>query len=240
MEISKGVKIVDVGLKIGKHLIIADLHIGFEEALSKQGIFMPRFQFNDTIKKLNQMILVSKPEIIVVNGDLKHEFGTISMQEWRETLKVLDLLLQNSKRVILIKGNHDTIIGPIAKKRNVDITDNFLIEEGKKKILVMHGHVEPDKKLLKNKNIDLIIMGHEHPAISLREGAKTETYKCFLKGEYHKKELIVMPSFNPVTEGADILKEKLLSPLLNKRIDDFEVYVVSDRTYFFGKVRNIR
>ncbi|MFC1753430.1 metallophosphoesterase [Thermoproteota archaeon] len=234
MEISKGIEIVDLGLKIDKTLIMGDLHIGFEEALNKQGVMVPRFQFKDLVKRLENILKQAKPEMIVVNGDIKHEFGKISDQEWRETLKVIDLLTKNSRKLILIKGNHDTILGPIAKKRDIEVVESYEINKGK--ILIVHGH----KEIKMPKNTRTIIIGHDHPAVSIREGPRSERFKCFLKGVYKKKELIVMPSMNLVTEGVDVLKEKLLSPFLQGNIDDFEVFVVSDRVYDFGKMKNIK
>ncbi|PIN86324.1 phosphoesterase [Candidatus Woesearchaeota archaeon CG10_big_fil_rev_8_21_14_0_10_44_13] len=245
MDISKNIKIVDLGLKIGKTLILADLHIGYEEALNKQGLMVPRFQFKDLQERLEKILKKANPDVIVVNGDIKHEFGRISGQEWRETLKILDLLARNSKRVILVRGNHDKKLGPIAKKRDIEVVDEYEIggddikgREGK--ILVVHG----DKETRLPKNTRTIIIGHEHPAVSIREGQRTETFKCFLKGKYRGKELIVMPSCNLVTEGSDITKEGVLSPFLKQRLDDFEVFVVedaeSDKIYRFGKLKNIR
>ena len=55
------------------------------------------------------------------------------------------------------------------------------------------------------------------------------------------KELIAVPSFNPLLEGTDVLKEELLSPFLkNKNIKNFEVYVVGEKeTFRFGRVKDI-
>jgi len=80
MEIEKGIKIKDLALIYKDHLIISDLHIGLEEALNKQGILIPRFQFKE-IKQRLEPLLLKKIKVIVINGDLKHEFGTISEQE---------------------------------------------------------------------------------------------------------------------------------------------------------------
>ena len=88
------------------------------------------------------------------------------------------------------------------------------------------------------------MIGHEHPAIGLRSNLRIEHYKCFLKGKFSKQDLIVMPSFNLVTEGGNILKEKLLSPYL-KNIGTFEVYVVGEKdknnknVFYFGKIGNL-
>ena len=53
MEISSGIEIIDLALYLKKEkiLIIADTHIGYEEALNKQGMLVPRFQFKEIIKR---------------------------------------------------------------------------------------------------------------------------------------------------------------------------------------------
>jgi len=234
MQIQKSIEIRDLALylKPDNVLIIADLHLGFEEALNKQGILVPRFQFRDLVKRLEK-VLDRKYKLIIVNGDIKHEFGKISEQEWRETLKILDLLSKHAEKVILVKGNHDTILGPIARKKGVEIAESVIVGNN----LIMHGH-----ELAKNipKDIKTIIIAHEHPAISLKEPGRIERFKCFLKGKYKTKNLIVMPSYNPLVEGSDILQEKMLSPYLKQNLDNFEVFVVEDKVYSFGKLKKIR
>ncbi len=76
--------------------------------------------------------------------------------------------------------------------------------------------------------------------MGLKKGSRVEVFKCFLKGSWNKKTLVVIPSFNLVTEGTDILKDKVLSPFLSQDISDFEVFVVSEKAYYFGKLKNLR
>lgn len=229
------ISIVNLGLYLGKTLIISDIHIGYEESLNKKGILIPRTQFKDIIQSLDLLFEKLKGKQInkiIINGDLKHEFGKISETEWSHTLRLLDYLSKKCNKIILIKGNHDTILGPIAKKRNVTITDYEIIKDK----LIIHGDKIPEESTLKN--IKTIIIGHEHPAINLKGGPRVEKYKCFLKGKYKKHTLIVQPSFTPVTEGTDVLKEKLLSPFLNQNLDNFNVFIIGDKVYDFGKLKN--
>jgi putative SbcD/Mre11-related phosphoesterase len=243
MKIGDKVEIIDLALKLGKVLIFADFHVGYEEALNKQGILVPRFQFEDTMKRLDDIFeRLKKEEIetIVVNGDLKHEFGTISETEWRQALKIFDYLAERCKKMILVKGNHDKILGPIAEKRNLEIAEFVVIDD----ILICHGdRIDADlEEAIENKNIKTIIIGHEHPAVTLRESAeavRNEKYKCYLVGKYKKKTLIVQPSFNLVTEGTDVAKERLLSPFLKQDLSGFSVFVVADKVYEFGKIKNL-
>ena len=233
-KILPNIEIVDLALYFGSALVIADVHIGYEEALNKQGILVPRLQFEEIIKRMNNMFALlknKKIEKIIVNGDLKHEFGTISEQEWRNTLKFIDLLVKHCSEVVLVKGNHDTILGPIAKKRNVKVADNV----GVGRVLITHGNKVPDIR-----HYDTIIIGHEHPAVSIKEGPRIEQYKCFLKGKYKGRNLIVQPSFNTMIEGTDILRDQILSPFLQQNLDNFDVFVVEDKIYEFGKLKNLR
>ena len=235
MRILPNIEIVDLALYFNSILVMADVHIGYEEALNKQGIMVPRLQLGEMVKRMEKIFKLLKNkniQRIVVNGDLKHEFGAISEQEWRNTLKFLDLLAKHCKEVILIKGNHDTILGPIAKKRDVKVLDYFSVG----KILVVHGNKVPNNI----KNYNTIIIGHEHPAVSLKEGARVEQFKCFLKGKYKGKNLIVQPSFNTIIEGTDILRDEILSPFLQQNLDNFDVYIVEDKVYEFGKLKNLR
>ena len=82
-------------------------------------------------------------------------------------------------------------------------------------------------------------MGHEHPALGFRDKNKYEVFKCFLSGKYLDKDLIVLPSFNTLTIGTDVLRGKLLSPFLQGNIIKFKAYVVEmNRVYDFGKLKN--
>lgn len=237
MEILKGIEIRDLALLINKNiLVIADLHIGYEYALNKQGILIPRKQFQDTLKRLKGIFNeVKNIETIIINGDLKHEFGEISSQEWSETLKIFDCLAEHCNKIILIKGNHDTILEPLARKRNLEIKQFYCTED----ICILHGD-----KILRNKEVEnskILMIGHEHPAISLKEGNKSEIYKCFMRGKWKSKQLIVQPSFLPIVEGTDIRREELLSPYLkHSKIKEFEIFIVADKMYKFGKLRNLK
>ena len=246
MQILPDVEIIGLSLYIRKldSLVIGDVHIGYEEALNKRGVLIPRFHFRDVVTAANNIFQQLKPLLkksknqklnqIIINGDLKHEFGIISGQEWREALKFLDLLAANCEKVVVVKGNHDIILGPIAKKRNIELAEDYCSNG----FFICHGHKIPEKKGFKEAKT--IIIGNEHPAISIKDGARTETFKCFLKGAFRSKKMVVMPSFNPITMGTDVLKEHFISPFLKKGVNNFEVFVVADRVYPFGKIKNLK
>jgi len=226
--------LVDLALKVEDYLIISDLHLGYEQSLNAEGIMVPRFQYPLIIDRLEKIKESSSCENIVVNGDLKHEFGRITRQEWSETMEFLEFLKANFEDIVLIKGNHDNFTKFIAHKTDLEVEESYQIGA----CLVAHGD-----KILKDipQDVETLIIGHEHPCIGLRSGERVEKIKCYLSGKFKEWNLLVMPSFNFVTEGSDILQEKPLSPYLKKISGgELEVHAVEDFEVFsFGKSRDI-
>lgn len=232
MEISKDIEIIGTALYLTKKqiLIINDLHLGYEEVLHRKGILVPKFQINEIIATMEKILIVAKPHTIIINGDLKHEFGMVLKQEWKDVLQFLDFCAARVKEIIIIKGNHDPIIKVITDKRKIKVVSEYKTGD----ILITHGDelVETTAKR--------IIIGHEHPAITLHHQSKREKFKCFLQGKWQGKELIAVPSFNPLLEGTDILKEEVLSPFLGD-LRSFKVYITYEgKVLPFGTVKEIQ
>jgi uncharacterized protein len=240
-------------------LVLGDLHIGYEEHILHDGIF-PRTQFKEIIEKLNGIFwdLSMKGRKIkktIILGDLKHEFGEISDVEWSETLKFLDYLdkkivkdkieTKNDERIILIRGNHDNILGPIAKKRDVKPVDFYEY----KGICFMHGN-KLYKKCFEKSGV--LILGHVHPAITLSDDYKKEKYKCFLNGKWKIKkksrEVYILPSFSPIGFGYDLNSfeksghEDGFSIIPDKVLREFNVVIYNNKEskeYNFGKLKRL-
>jgi putative SbcD/Mre11-related phosphoesterase len=150
---------------------------------------------------------------------------------------MLDFLQKHCKQVVLVQGNHDNILGPIAAFKKIKIEKHGFFFE-KTKIFVAHGDKIPETKEFKKSKITII--GHEHPAISLRDKTKQETFKCFLKGKFRKKDLIVLPSMSSIAYGTDVKRQEILSPFLQKDLSEFETWVIEDKVYYFGKIKDIK
>lgn len=231
---------IDLALWIEREqaLVLADLHLGYEEMLNQQGVFVPRINFKETKGRIEGRILKEvQPHTIVINGDLKHEFGAISQQEWREVIEMLEFLETLCEKMVLVRGNHDTILGPLAKWRGLEIVKNGHYIK-KEKLLVCHGDAVPATKEFKQAKT--IVIGHGHPALSIRERFKRETSKCFLLGKFRSKNLIVQPSLLSLYTGTDVLREQLLSPFLQQPLGNFEAWVVEDKVYYFGKLKDLK
>ena len=239
VEILKNMELLGpcLWVKSEKALAFADLHLGYEEMLNATGVMVPRINFRQVKEELEKNIFpgTGKLDKIIINGDLKHEFGTILRQEWEEVLDMLGLLSQHAREIILVKGNHDTILGPIAKFAGVKVSEGHFLE--KEKVLFLHGDKIPAKGKLRA--VKTIVIGHEHPCVTVSDGVKAETYKCFLWGKFRGKNLIVLPSMNFVAMGSDIMRRKTISPLI-KNPGEFEVFAVEGKEAFgLGKLRGL-
>jgi putative SbcD/Mre11-related phosphoesterase len=222
-----------------KILVIGDLHFGYEDELNEKGIAIPGRQVEEIIQDLNRILKkIDKVNKIVVLGDIRHSFGVITKNERQDINNFLDFLdkkLPRSK-VILIKGNHDTMINIIFKEKkwkNVKIVDYFI----KREILFFHGDKKSFEKTEKvRKKAKIIIIGHFHPAINLTDGEKVEKFKCFLVGNLGKKTIIVVPSFFPLIEGSNIFNRNNKIHLLKIKRSYISVISPDEVVFDFGKI----
>lgn len=206
MELLPGIEAIGLGIKIGKTLIISDVHLGIEESYRKQGVLVPRLQYKEIIDEINIMLGKAEFNKIIINGDLKHEFGTISQQEWKEVLDFIDYLKSRKLAITLIKGTHDTILGPLARRTDLEIVNETKIGD----VLIAHCDKEA-------KDYKTLIVGHQHPVYMLTEGAKKEKYKCFVV-EGNK---IIMPAITPYGEGHLQEQGRIIIVDKNQKLYDF-------------------
>jgi putative SbcD/Mre11-related phosphoesterase len=207
MTVNKGVRMIENALYLEKEktIIVSDLHIGLESSLHNKGVLIPKTQRKELVLAFDKA-LEAKPTTIVLNGDLKHDFGTISSQEWEDILFFIDYLKKKTQ-VIVIEGNHDPLLDKVAAKRGLPIHQSWTAGS----FFICHG----DILLPIPKQARTIIIGHVHPATSITDGVRTEKYKCFLIGKYKGKDLIVLPSFNPLLIGSE---DYSLSPYVKGKV----------------------
>jgi len=210
-----------------KIAVVADLHIGYEGVMQREGVMIPKYQKDVLLERLGRIIDAYKPEKMIINGDFKHEFGKNLRQEWREASEILDYLAEETE-ILLVRGNHDNFLRTIASKFNVPVVNEYEIGG----IKIAHGH----KKVEWN---NLLLMAHEHPSIMLRDSVgATAKLPCFIVGE----EIIVLPALSPLATGTDITSDDYLSPILKERnLDSFEVYAIShNELLHFSKIGELK
>lgn len=230
MKLTKHITASDLFLIIKDILIISDIHAGYEESLHKSGYFIPKGNLSELSLRIEKAAHRHSIKTIILNGDLVHSFSNLSLKE-KYALTDFLKFLKRLGEIKVIRGNHDKVLSFLLK--DIPVLTEYVVDD----ILITHGDIINKDSV--SKDIKSIIIGHEHPSVRITSGYRSEQYKCFLKGTFKGKDLIVMPSCNMLLEGTDVLKEKLLSPYL-KNIDDFEVFVVGDKIYDFGKVKVLR
>jgi putative SbcD/Mre11-related phosphoesterase len=223
-------------------VVISDLQLGEELYLAEEkGIFVPQVQLKEIKKELNDIFKKVKAKRILINGDLKHEFGEASRQEWREVIDFVEFLRKKVKEIIIVRGNHDNYLLNIASKINLQVFDPFYLEKG---YLFTHGH----KKISYPKEFHTLIIGHEEPAIILKEGFDKIKLPALLYGKMKNgKRIICLPAFSYLSSGTEVNavdKEDLLSPILKEdvEIDDLEVIGIDKEvgSLKFGKIKDIK
>lgn len=193
-------------------VVVSDVHLGYEDVLAMNGIFIPRVQSKLIYETVDTIIERYQPEKFIIDGDLKHEFSGNTPQEWKDVFELLQRIGKKSNPII-VKGNHDNYVANIASKLDIRVFDIY--REGR--YTFHHGH-----KLFKWDG--LAIIGNEHPAVGLRDSVDSVLkLHCFL---YFKKErLVVLPAMSIYAGGSDILKNEISSPVLREvELNEGRVY----------------
>ncbi|MDD5012478.1 MAG: metallophosphoesterase [Candidatus Nanoarchaeia archaeon] len=224
-------------------LAVGDLHLGFEYKLQQSGVLVPEMQIEEVKKELAEIFEEIKKrnlklKKIVFIGDIKHSFS----YEWKEKNYFNDILkflkgYIDDKKVILIKGNHDTIDYSFSDR----LKDYFIDGD----LAFTHGHkLFPE---IFGEKIKTIVIGHLHPSIILAEesGVKREKYKCFLVGKFKRKNIIILPSFLATIEGTTINSieheyEDYFSIIPKRNLKNFVVYAAGkNEVYNFGTIKEL-
>ena len=182
-----------------RHLVLTDLHIGFEDSLAQNKIFVGKNTTSDeSISKITSLIDANRPDSVILLGDIKSGISRITKSEWSEVPKLLSALAQKTETV-LIPGNHDANISHLVPDNITLISSLGMILED---TLLTHGHTMPTENFA---HISKIIMGHVHPVFfdedSILNGQrvwvsiKTQKQNIF-PSESGELEIIIVPSFN--------------------------------------------
>jgi putative SbcD/Mre11-related phosphoesterase len=235
MNIMKGGWVPDsypaLYLRDYRTLVMADLHIGYESALKEKGVFLPQASYPYMKSAIEGMLKMTHAEHVIFVGDVKHEFGKPSAQEWVEVQDLLAFLIDGGIGVHVVRGNHDNYILAILNRLGIQLHDPMMQLDS---TVLIHG----DKDVQIPPETKTVIMGHEHPAVSSRDlSGSRYKFKCFLVGRHRKFKLVVMPALSPLSSGVGINEtrpERLLSPLLRATdIDTFTPIVVEENVGVF-------
>lgn len=206
-----------LSLRRERLLLLADTHVGYEVELRRVKGVNVMSQTRRLVEKVLELVDTHNITSVAILGDVKHELPVPreSAEEVRAFLSTV------AKRVpmLLIPGNHDSLLQEIASGiGGVEVapTRGVLID----RFLLVHGHVKPAKQDLEK--ADVVIMGHTHPAVVIRDEIgyavkepallKMRTSRSrmcrALYGEPCKRrarlKIVVLPASHPLITGVDV------------------------------------
>ena len=203
-----------------KSLIVTDIHIGFENNLISNEIFIGKNStINETIQELSEIIDTENPDSVILLGDIKSSIKSISRNEWDEVPMFFEQIRKKCD-IILVPGNHDANIQRLVPDNISLISSTGMVEEN---ILLTHGHTMPSENF---SHVDKIIMGHVHPVFFQEDSVingqrvwislKTEKENIF-PNKSGEIEILIIPSFNKYFYATHRKKyKKSISPIIDK------------------------
>jgi uncharacterized protein len=220
-----------------RYLVVADLHFGIEADLALHGLHF-RSRSKARLERLLAIIDRTHPDGLVLLGDIKHSIPSITRQEYFELPRILETL-RDRVPLQVFPGNHDIGIERYLRPAEICAKDGAVIDG----VGYLHGHMYPSSHLTGH----LIIIGHHHPLLSLRDevgcALQSPAYlragvntKALGLGEPDKTEaptrVLFMPSFNEIA-GYDIFQiiRNPTSPLSRHIIQNDTEIILADGTY---------
>ncbi|AFD01081.1 putative ICC-like phosphoesterase [Methanocella conradii HZ254] len=189
----------------------ADVHIGIEDSLVAEGFSMPLDEEGELLSRFRAVIKRFEPKIMILNGDVLHEFGRLRRNAKKALGRIMMELHASVDEVILIEGSHDRMMGVALEGEGVR-ADSFYFKDG---ALFTHGDTIPGRA--KDDDVRLIVIGHDHPMLDV----EMKKEPCFLYGEkaWRGKDVLVLPAFNPLCAGTSINRldsHDFLSPFIRE------------------------
>jgi putative SbcD/Mre11-related phosphoesterase len=237
MKIEYVGKCLLVEIENKKILVVGDMHFGYGDSIRNSG-FIIQDQLGRQVREDFDSIFgeIGKVDGVVLLGDLKHVFGKIMRDEWKDVLGLVSYLKNKSDKVVVVKGNHDKILEPILKDKDVEVLDYYCLGE----VCFMHGDKAWDEENAEVKNAKTWILGHGYPAVKISDGVRKESYKCFLEGKFKGRRIVIVPSFFPFNEGTDP-RDYDMKMVWNFKLDKFEVRIVDGlENRGFGKFGDLK
>ena len=213
-----------------KSLVITDLHLGFEDNLSRNNIFLGKNTIMlDTISEIEKIIDKTKPDSLILLGDIKSGIRSITKTEW----KYVPMFFENLKKrvnITLVPGNHDANIEKLIPNGITLATSKGIIIDD---LLLTHGHTLPSENF---SSINKIVMGHVHPVFFQKESIingqrvwvsiRTKKQKIF-PSKTGVLEITILPSFNKYFYATQKkYYKKSISPIL-ERLDVLQAKIVT-------------
>ncbi|MFQ5553518.1 MAG: metallophosphoesterase [Thermoplasmata archaeon] len=206
-------------LRAGDDLIVADLHIGREEELRREGFTLPS-QTKKMGEDIASLMEELRPKRLVILGDLKHEIPRFTGLERRDVPRFFDLLEGAVPEVHLVPGNHDGNIAYLLP-RWVTLHGPSGYRQGD--VAYVHGHAWPSPEVME---APTLLMGHNHPTLLFLDRLGPHTYeRCWVRAPFvadhpryaqRPENLVLVPAFNEFSGGTPMNERgrRYLGPIL--------------------------
>jgi DNA ligase-associated metallophosphoesterase len=165
-----------------KWLAIADVHFGYELSQRAAGNLFPLWGMQSIELRLHELLTDYAPQHLILLGDLVHD------RAGANNLFALLERLQAICDVVLIAGNHDRHIKHQTSEIKHLMVDSWETEQ----FYFHHGHCA------EKKSDRIQIIGHHHPAGTLRDGAGLHLK---LPAFVQQPHCWIMPAFSPWAGG---------------------------------------
>ncbi|WP_348632362.1 metallophosphoesterase [Methanomicrobium sp. W14] len=223
-------------------LVVADTHFGAETGLARHGLHI-KSNSSDRLSRLMKCIEVSKCDLLVLLGDVKHSIPVTTRQEYRELPDIIEKIRSKTDFRVL-PGNHDVGIEKFLKEGELLPKEGSVIDGTG----YMHGHTYPSEDLLGK----LIVTGHTHPVLCLYDdvGCSLKSQPAYvlsridpksvriktsgvIKEKIEKTRVLFVPAFFELAGGIDVreIKKSGLGPLSRCIDEDSAEVFLSDGTY---------
>jgi putative SbcD/Mre11-related phosphoesterase len=204
-----------------RYLVVADLHIGFEEKFKAGGVRL-RASAQGMLSEVSEICVKKTFDEIIILGDVKFTIGRVSAVERKEIPTFLEHLSRFAKTTI-ISGNHDGALTTLLPRGVTLHPEPHMVVED---LCLLHGHtLLPDLP----KEVTKVVMGHIHPTY-LREGSVMSGKHVWLILKVKREalltkqqgvvEIYVLPPFNKELsyEGFAGRSGKIISPILRRAV----------------------
>jgi uncharacterized protein len=158
-------------------LAVADLHFGYELSQRAAGRLMPLWGMTSIEDRLVQLLVEYQPRQLIIVGDLVHDKASSA------AAKQLLARLRERCEVIALAGNHDRQVAHAIEFAPRWETPDFVFQ---------HGHCEPEE------TERIRIIGHHHPAASIRDGAGL---RLKFPALIQQERCWILPAFSPWAGG---------------------------------------
>jgi DNA ligase-associated metallophosphoesterase len=180
-----------------KSLLVADLHLGKDASFRAAGLPVPEGPNQTTFDLLSQAIAATRPEILLLLGDLIHNRDAMTpglieqFARWRTN--------HSNMRCVLVRGNHDRHVKTFPATWQMEEVFEYRLGpfELVHEVAAAFSTSLETSGARESQQDNFQIGGHWHPVIHVGRGADRMRLRCFVVGRGH----ITLPAFGPFKGG---------------------------------------